>query len=126
MMTLRRSADRGYADHGWLKSLHTFSFADYNDPAHMGWSNLRDGRDGSVLIHADASLYAGLFDGDERATLALAPGRRAYLHVVRGAIEANGQPLGAGDALKIEREGSLSLAAGRDAEVLVFDLPGCG
>jgi len=232
MITLRKSTDRGYADHGWLKSFHSFSFADYYDPAHMGYSNLRvinedriapgtgfgahghrdmeiisyvldgalghkdsigngativpgevqrmsagtgirhsennaamdrtthflqiwiepnvrgitpgyeqkafderdkrgrlrlvasqDGREGSVTIHADASMYAGLFDGDESATLALASGRRAYVHVVRGTIEVNGQPLRGGDALALESESSIGLRHGRDAEVLVFELP---
>src|SRR5207237_10583784 len=59
-----------------------------------------DGRDGSVLIHQDALLYAGLLDGSERAEYALAQGRRAYVHVVRGRINVNATPLVAGDALK--------------------------
>jgi redox-sensitive bicupin YhaK (pirin superfamily) len=232
MIIPRKSAQRGYADHGWLKSYHSFSFADYHDPAHMGFSNLRvinedriapgtgfgahghrdmeiisyvldgalghkdsigngativpgevqrmsagtgirhsesndatdrtthflqiwiepnvsgiapgyeqkafgdaekrgklrlvaspDGRDGSVKVHADALLYAGLFNGAETATLAIPKGRRAYVHVVRGPVSVNGRPLAAGDALKLEDEASIVLAGGRDAEVLVFDLP---
>jgi hypothetical protein len=82
-----------------------------------------DGADGSVSINQDAKLYVGLFDGAESARAPLAPGRHAYLHVARGEVEANGQKLAAGDALLMKDENQLELRAGRQAEVLFFDLP---
>jgi redox-sensitive bicupin YhaK (pirin superfamily) len=233
MNTIRRSADRGHADHGWLDSHHSFSFGEYHDPEHVEFGPLRvinedrvvagagfgahghrdmeiisyvlagalahkdslgngstlkpgdvqrmsagsgirhseyngsntepvhflqiwiqpdrhglapsyeethfeehekrgrlrligsaDGADRSVRVHQDVRLYAGLFDADESASLPLAEGRRAYVHIVRGEIEVNGHALSAGDALKTTGESTLAVARGHDAEVLVFDLPG--
>jgi redox-sensitive bicupin YhaK (pirin superfamily) len=82
----------------------------------------RDGRDGSVTVHADASMYAGLFDGTESAELPLDTARKTYVHLVRGQLAVNGQVLNAGDAAMIEKEPVLKLDHGRDAEVIVFDL----
>jgi redox-sensitive bicupin YhaK (pirin superfamily) len=231
MIELRKSAERGLADHGWLRSFHTFSFADYHDPRHMGYGALRvinedrvhpgmgfgthghrdmeiisyvlegalehkdsmgngsvirpgdvqrmsagtgvrhsefnasradlvhflqiwiepgvrgippsyeekhfdaaskrgrlrlvaspDGRDGSVTIHQDAYLYAALVDGAERVAHGIAPGRRAFVQVARGAVTVNGQLLESGDALKASDVAELVIEHGRDAEVLLFDL----
>ena len=232
MNTLRRSNERGHANHGWLDSYHSFSFADYFDPEHIEFGPLRvinedrvapgegfgthphrdmeiisyvlsgelahkdsmgngsvirpgdvqrmsagagirhsefnpsstepvhflqiwiqpgvlgiepgyeerhfsdtekqgrlkliaspDGADGSVLIHQDAFVYVGRFDGDEQAELELTTGRRSYVHAVRGKIRANGIELRAGDALKITEATTVRIGGGRAAEVLVFDLP---
>lgn len=83
-----------------------------------------DGRaDGAVRINQDAAIYAGLLDGAESAELALAPGRKAYVHVARGSIVANGTALSASDALKLADVDRVRRERGVDAEVLVFDLP---
>ena len=76
-----------------------------------------------MTIHQDARLYAALLDGAERAVHALAPGRNAYVHVVRGKLTVNGAPLGAGDALKASGVAEIVLEKGAGAEALLFDLP---
>jgi redox-sensitive bicupin YhaK (pirin superfamily) len=81
-----------------------------------------DGAEGSVTIHANARIYAGLFDGDESAQLQLASGRKGYVHLVRGELEVNGKPLKAGDAAMLDDETRVQVNSGRQAEVLVFDL----
>ncbi|HEV3432336.1 MAG TPA: pirin family protein [Paraburkholderia sp.] len=231
MLAIRRSDERGHANHGWLDSYHSFSFADYFDEEHVHYGALRvlnddriaggkgfgahghrdmeivtyvlsgalahrdsmgngstirpgdvqrmsagtgvmhsefnaspdeeahllqiwllpsarggapgyeekrfddadkrgrlrliaspDGRDGSVTVQTDASIHAALIDADERADYPLAQGRRAYVHVARGALEVNGQRLNAGDAAMIEAEAAVTLAHGDQAEVLLFDV----
>ena len=235
MLTLRKSAERGYADHGWLKSYHSFSFANYFDPAHMGFGNLRvinedridpgtgfgthghrdmeiisyvlsgnlahqdsmgnvkgippgdvqrmsagsgvrhsefnhaqgepthflqiwiepnvsgidpgyeqktvpdsakrgqlalvaapaadaQSAEYAVQIHADARMFAGLFNGAEAAHLSLDQSRKAYVFLVRGSLQVNGHALRAGDAAMLQDELALSLSHGENAEVLVFDL----
>jgi redox-sensitive bicupin YhaK (pirin superfamily) len=80
-----------------------------------------DGRDGSVTIHQDAAIYAALLDGDEAVEHALGPDRAAWVHVARGAVDVDGTRLEAGDAAAIGG-GTIRLARGEGAEVLLFDL----
>jgi redox-sensitive bicupin YhaK (pirin superfamily) len=231
MLDIRRADERGHAEHGWLDSRHTFSFADYYDPKFMGFGPLRvinedrvqpgqgfgthshrdmeiisyvlegelahkdsmgngsvirpgdvqrmsagtgvthsefnhsksdvvhflqiwiqperagarpsyeekrfsdadkrgrlrlvgsrDGRDGSVVIHQDVSLYAAVLAGGDRVEHELAPGRRAWLQVTRGSVELNGTPLEAGDGAALTAERELTIRGTANAEVLLFDM----
>lgn len=82
-----------------------------------------DGRNGSVSVHQDARVYVSILDGEDEVKYELAPGRTAYVHVIRGRVTANGVALASGDALKVNDEGLVSLSQAEAAEVLLFDLP---
>jgi quercetin 2,3-dioxygenase len=98
------------------------SFAEADKRGRLRLVASPDGEQGSVRIHADARMHAGLFDAGESATLALDPQRPVYVHLVRGELSVNGKRLAAGDAAKLRGEPALTLDHGKDAEVLVFDL----
>ena len=109
-------------ERGLRPSYEQKHFADAQKRGRLRVEASPDGREGSVTIHADATLSAGLFDGAERAEVVLDPARKAYVHVARGSLVVNGQALQAGDALKLQGEPLLTLVQGEQAEVLVFDL----
>jgi redox-sensitive bicupin YhaK (pirin superfamily) len=82
-----------------------------------------DGRDGSVLVHQDAAIYATILNGDDRVEHALAEGRAGYVHVIRGSATVNGEVLQGGDAVKVLAENNVVISGAEAAELLVFDLP---
>ena len=104
------------------------SYEEKNFTVESKLGNLRliassDGREGSVLIHQDASIYASILRSGDALEHKLAAGRIAYVHVIRGDVTVNGTALKGGDALKLTAENLVTLADATDAEVLVFDLP---
>jgi hypothetical protein len=81
-----------------------------------------DGREGSLKIHQDVSVYNALLKSGEAAEHRLEAGRHAWLQVVKGSVELNGNALGAGDGAAVSEETSLTIRAGEDAEIILFDL----
>ena len=82
-----------------------------------------DARDGSLRMHQDACLYRAQLDHGAGARLALAAGRCAYVHVVSGELDANGERLEAGDGAALTGTTALALEGASACEALVFDLP---
>lgn len=83
-----------------------------------------DGREGAVTLAQDVALYASVLAPAERVSHELAPGRHAWVQVVRGTVTVNGRPLTAGDGAALSDERHASIAAGTDlaSEILLFDL----
>jgi redox-sensitive bicupin YhaK (pirin superfamily) len=98
------------------------TFADAEKQGRLRLIASPDGASGSVSLHADARLYAGLFDAGQSATLSLQPGRKAYVFLVRGQLTVNGHLLGQGDAAMLADEVAVQLTDAVGAEVLLFDL----
>jgi redox-sensitive bicupin YhaK (pirin superfamily) len=81
-----------------------------------------DGRDGSLKIHQDAAIHAGILEKGASLSEALKPERRYWLHVAKGTLDVNGHAVTEGDGLAIAKEKGLKIEAKTPSEVLLFDL----
>jgi quercetin 2,3-dioxygenase len=107
---------------GLLPEYEQKAFSDADKRGRLRLVASKDGREGSVTVHQDVALYAGLLEAGEKASLALAAGRGAWVQVVRGRARVNGQALGEGDGAAVTAETSLELVGEASAELLVFEL----
>ena len=98
------------------------TISDEEKRGHMRIIASPDGRDGSVTIHQDARVYAGVIDAGMPVTFESTPGRRSYVQVVKGAVDVNGIALEAGDGARIVDESAIGIAGRAESEVLLFDL----
>lgn len=120
MINIRRASEHGHANHGWLDSYHTFSFADYHDPQHMGYRS--DGRAGSIKINQNADLFIGRLDPKERVSHPLRDQRHAWVQLIKGDLDLNGKKLSPGDGASLDGEREIQLASTNGAHLLLFDL----
>ncbi|HSE16474.1 MAG TPA: pirin family protein [Pyrinomonadaceae bacterium] len=81
-----------------------------------------DGRDGSVTVHQDVSLFASILDAGQEVTREMDPLRHAWIQVARGAIDVNGETVAQGDGVVISGESDLRIKGQQPSEILVFDL----
>ena len=109
---------------GLTPSYEQKNFGDSEKRGRLRLVASRDGRDGSVLIHQDADIYASILGEGETVNHGLAAGRHGWIQVVRGAVEVNGKSLHAGDGAAASELPTLQIVgATDDTEILLFDLP---